>query len=106
MPEAAAYAATTAAQVAGITNDENVALLWDAAVAEWEAMGNVHEAAAARLAQATALLAQKHLDEAKAAVDLATEVADRLGAGPLRNRADRIRDRLRLTSDSSVPGSV
>jgi DNA-binding NarL/FixJ family response regulator len=70
---------------------------WDEAVAAWEAVGNPYQLAHALIGAAEAAAADGDRAAAATQVRHAAQIADRLGARPLREQAESLARRARLT---------
>ncbi len=80
---------------------------WDEAVAAWEKVGDPYQLAQALIGAAEAAAADGDRPAAAARVRRAAEVADRLGARPLREQAESLARRARLTlaGDPAAPAA-
>jgi len=80
---------------------------WDEAVAAWEKVGDPYQLGLALLGTAEAAAADGDRPAAAAQVRRAAEIADRLGASPLREQAEWLARRARLTlaGDPAAPGA-
>lgn len=94
-----AWSAEVDAQVARFRGEQAQAL-FDAAVAAWEQIDHVHDAAVARVGLAEALLAAGDRDGARRTAQDALAVAKRLGAGPLAEQCEEFLRLSRLAGSS------
>ena len=80
---------------------------WDEAVTAWEKVGDPYRLGQALIGAAEAAAADGDRPAAAAQVRRAAEIADRLGARPLRERAEWLARRARLTlaGDPAVPAA-
>lgn len=92
-----AWSAEVGAQAARFRG-EPARASFEAAVAAWERIGHVHDAAVARLGLAEALLADGDRDAARRTAQQAGAVAQQLGAAPLASQVEEFLRLARLTS--------
>jgi ATP/maltotriose-dependent transcriptional regulator MalT len=80
---------------------------WDEAVAAWETVGDPYQLGQALIGAAEAAAADGDRPAAAAQVRRAVEIADRLGARPLREQAESLARRARLTlaGDPATPAA-
>ena len=80
---------------------------WDEAVAAWDGVGNPYQLAHALIGAAEAAAADGDRPAAAAQVRRAAQIADRLGARPLREQAESLarRARLALAGDPAAPAA-
>jgi DNA-binding NarL/FixJ family response regulator len=95
-----AHQLTFAATVAAGTNDPTA---WDAAAAAWESLGQPYAQARALVGAAMAALSSADREKAGVRLRRAGELADLLGARPLREQIDDLVRRARFTTSESTP---
>ena len=100
-PEASAWALVCEAEHSRLQARANPAH-WQAAAEAWETLSQPYRAAQARWRRAEALVASGAGEEASAPLRQALATAERLNAGPLRERLERLDQQL-LSQRQAVP---
>jgi ATP/maltotriose-dependent transcriptional regulator MalT len=101
-PVMAARRATVAAESSRAGGDLDQSA-WDDVASAWEALGSPHPLAYALLRSAEAAVTAGARDEASARLSRAAEIADRLGAKPLRAEIGLLARRSRITLAGATP---
>ena len=102
--EAGANLATAVAHLARIEGRHDPAL-WARLAAQWESIGVPYQVAKARWRQAEAALASRTTadrDDARRALEEASRIAERIGAGPLSRRIDELAGRARIALSTAA----